>query len=38
MDAVKEGYRDGILEQQPTLVNLQCDVDPPTASVLSQVQ
>ena len=30
MDAVKEGYRDGILEQQPTLVNLQCDVDHPT--------
>ena len=29
MDAVKEGYRDGILEQQPTLVNLQCDVGPP---------
>src|SRR5699024_6474811 len=27
MDAVKEGYRDGILEQQPTLVNLQCDVE-----------
>ena len=30
MDAVKEGHRDGILEQQPTLVNLQCDVDHPT--------
>ncbi len=30
MDAVREGYRDGILEQQPTLVNLQCDVDHPT--------
>ena len=30
MDAVKEGYQDGILEQQPTLVNLQCDVDHPT--------
>ena len=30
MDAVEEGYRDGILEQQPTLVNLQCDVDHPT--------
>ena len=30
MDAVKEGYRDDILEQQPTLVNLQCDVDHPT--------
>ncbi len=30
MDAVREGYRDGILEQRPTLVNLQCDVDHPT--------
>jgi knotted carbamoyltransferase YgeW len=30
MDAVSEGYRDGILEQRPTLVNLQCDVDHPT--------
>ena len=27
MDALEEGYRDGILEQRPTLVNLQCDVD-----------
>ena len=33
MDATKEGYRDGILEQQPTLVNLQCDVDHPTQSM-----
>ncbi|MEG0779427.1 MAG: knotted carbamoyltransferase YgeW [Oscillospiraceae bacterium] len=30
MDAVEEGYYDGILEQRPTLVNLQCDVDHPT--------
>ena len=30
IDAVDEGYRDGILEQRPTLVNLQCDVDHPT--------
>ena len=30
MDALDEGYRDGILEQRPTLVNLQCDVDHPT--------
>ena len=29
-DAVKEGYEDGILEQRPTLVNLQCDIDHPT--------
>jgi len=33
MDAVREGYRDGILEQQPTLVNLQCDVDHPTQAM-----
>ena len=26
----EEGYRDGLLEQRPTLVNLQCDVDHPT--------
>ncbi len=29
-DAVREGYRDGVLEQIPTLVNLQCDIDHPT--------
>ena len=29
-NALDEGYRDGILEQRPTLVNLQCDVDHPT--------
>ena len=29
-DAVAEGHRDGILEQKPTLVNLQCDIDHPT--------
>ena len=29
-DAVREGYRDGVLEQVPTLVNLQCDIDHPT--------
>jgi len=28
--AVAEGYQDGVLEQQPTLVNLQCDIDHPT--------
>ncbi|MFI3313682.1 MAG: knotted carbamoyltransferase YgeW [Eubacteriales bacterium] len=33
MDATKEGYENGILEQQPTLVNLQCDVDHPTQSM-----
>jgi hypothetical protein len=29
-DAVEEGHRDGVLEQRPTLVNLQCDIDHPT--------
>lgn len=28
--AVREGYEDGCLEQIPTLVNLQCDIDHPT--------
>ena len=30
MGALEDGYSDGILEQRPTLVNLQCDVDHPT--------
>ncbi len=30
MDALDEGHKKGILEQRPTLVNLQCDVDHPT--------
>jgi len=29
-NAVQEGYADGVLEQRPTLVNLQCDIDHPT--------
>ncbi|MCR5135826.1 MAG: knotted carbamoyltransferase YgeW [Oscillospiraceae bacterium] len=29
-DAVAEGHRQGVLEQRPTLVNLQCDIDHPT--------
>ncbi|MDD4658154.1 MAG: knotted carbamoyltransferase YgeW [Eubacteriales bacterium] len=28
--SVREGHRDGVLEQTPTLVNLQCDIDHPT--------
>ena len=28
--AVQEGYENGFLEQRPTLVNLQCDIDHPT--------
>jgi knotted carbamoyltransferase YgeW len=27
---VKEGFEAGVLEQRPTLVNLQCDIDHPT--------
>lgn len=30
VDAVTEGHRAGVLEQKPTLVNLQCDIDHPT--------
>src|SRR5699024_12414727 len=29
-NAVEEGHKEGILEQRPTLVNLQCDIDYPT--------
>ncbi len=28
--AVEDGRRNGVLEQRPTLVNLQCDIDHPT--------
>ena len=31
--AVQEGFDDGVLEQRPTLVNLQCDIDHPTQSM-----
>jgi knotted carbamoyltransferase YgeW len=31
--AVQEGFAAGILEQRPTLVNLQCDIDHPTQSM-----
>jgi knotted carbamoyltransferase YgeW len=31
--AVQEGHKDGVLEQRPTLVNLQCDIDHPTQSM-----
>lgn len=30
VDSVTQGHKDGILEQKPTLVNLQCDIDHPT--------
>ena len=32
-NAVQEGFRDGILEQRPTIVNLQCDIDHPTQTM-----
>lgn len=32
-NAVSEGNKDGILEQRPTLVNLQCDIDHPTQTM-----
>ncbi len=31
--SVAQGYKAGILEQRPTLVNLQCDIDHPTQSM-----
>lgn len=31
--ALEEGYRDGVLEQRPTIVDLQCDIDHPTQSM-----
>lgn len=30
VDAVTDGWKSGVLEQKPTLVNLQCDIDHPT--------
>ena len=32
-EAVRQGYEEGILEQRPTLVNLQCDIDHPTQAM-----
>ena len=29
-NAITASYKDGVLEQKPTLVNLQCDIDHPT--------
>jgi knotted carbamoyltransferase YgeW len=31
--AVRAGHGEGVLEQRPTLVNLQCDIDHPTQSM-----
>lgn len=33
VEAVTEGHEHGILEQKPTLVNLQCDIDHPTQAM-----
>ena len=32
-DYVEEGFKDGVLEQRPTVVNLQCDIDHPTQTM-----
>lgn len=32
-NAVDQGFRDGVLEQRPTVVNLQCDIDHPTQTM-----
>lgn len=32
-DSVQAGYDEGVLEQRPTLVNLQCDIDHPTQAM-----
>jgi len=32
-EAVAQGFEDGVLEQRPTLVNLQCDIDHPTQAM-----
>ena len=31
--AVQQGFDEGVLEQRPTLVNLQCDIDHPTQAM-----
>ncbi len=31
--AVTEGFREGVLPQQPSIINLQCDLDHPTQSM-----
>ena len=32
-EALEQGHRDGVLEQRPTVVNLQCDIDHPTQAM-----
>src|SRR5208283_4413081 len=31
--AVEEGYREGVLHQRPSVINLQCDIDHPTQAM-----
>lgn len=32
-EAVEQGYKDGVLDHRPTLVDLQCDIDHPTQAM-----
>ncbi|MGO9309346.1 MAG: knotted carbamoyltransferase YgeW [Spirochaetia bacterium] len=32
-EALEQGHADGVLEQRPTVVNLQCDIDHPTQTM-----
>ena len=32
-EALDEGHKEGVLEQRPSIVNLQCDIDHPTQSM-----
>jgi knotted carbamoyltransferase YgeW len=32
-DAVEQGFREGVLEQRPSVLNLQCDIDHPTQTM-----
>ena len=38
VDSVTQGNKDGVLEQKPTLVNLQCDIDHPTQCMADMLQ
>jgi knotted carbamoyltransferase YgeW len=35
--AVAEGFREGVLHQQPSVINLQCDIDHPTQTMADLV-
>jgi knotted carbamoyltransferase YgeW len=36
-DALEQGFSDGVLEQRPTVINLQCDIDHPTQTMADLV-